>query len=69
MGEAVVGHAHEDAGGSGDAGQGAGEHADESAEVDEWTEEDDAGEVGEDARGRWMCRGPGGAACMPRVST
>ena len=38
VGEAVVGHAHEDSCGSSDAGEGAGEHADEGAEVDERAE-------------------------------
>jgi len=51
MDEAVVAHAHEHAGGSSDASEGAGEHADESAEVDEGAEDGDAGEIGEDAHG------------------
>ena len=50
--EAVLGHAHEDACGGGDAGQGAGEHADESAEVNERTEEVDPSQIGQGTHGR-----------------
>ncbi len=50
--EAVVPHAHENASRSGDAGQRAGEHADESTEVDEGAEEVDARECCESAHGR-----------------
>lgn len=46
--ETVVAHAHEDSGSGGDAGECAGEHADERTEVDERAEEFDAGEGGED---------------------
>ena len=50
-GEAVVGHLEQDAGGGGDAGEGAGEHADEGADVDERAEDGDVGERGEQVEG------------------
>jgi hypothetical protein len=50
VGESVVGHAHQHAGGGGDAGEGAGEHTDQRAEVDEWTEWSHADQVRKDAQ-------------------
>ena len=44
-------HAHEDASRGSDTGKRAGEHADESAEVDEGSEGARPGEIGEDAHG------------------
>src|SRR6202034_487318 len=49
--EAVLGHAEQDAGGGGDACEGAGEHADEGGDVDERPEGWEAGEGAEGAEG------------------
>ena len=65
-GETVVGHFEQDARGCRDAGEGAGEHADEGADVDERAKDRRAGEGGEDAEGsvglpgcaQWSSRNP-----------
>jgi hypothetical protein len=46
-----VGHFEQDAGGGGDAGEGAGEHAHKGADVDERAEDGNVGEGGEGAEG------------------
>ena len=51
MDESIVGHLEQDAGGGGDAGEGAGKHADEGPDVDKWAEDGDVGEGGEGSEG------------------